>query len=185
MDSLALAHEIRDWMIALGTIGAVLVALWLATRDRREALARESRERGVQTAQRRLDDAMAILEAWEDVWAYTPRPWEDDGGDPHGWHDRPAFRLAVARLSSLVRASGEPYVFARGHLFNHLGPDAEYSQTFFDHDHDLGEAGKYQVHDPESEDIDRWIIRTEVLEAAEKARKAMTLAGQATRTPKE
>lgn len=148
---------------------------------------REERERRIQAAQQRLTDALAILEAWEQVWAHYPRPqfWAVEEEKGHPWRYSLEYRLAVAHLIALVRASAEPYVFARGQLFNHIGADTEYERTFFDREHDLGEAGRYAAFDPESEDNDRLIIRTEVLEAAEKARKALALAGQTTRTQKE
>jgi Flp pilus assembly protein TadB len=108
----------RDWvdyMTAFGTVGAavvsllaIAVALGIATYDRRRESAREDRERKIQAAQRRLDNALAVLDAWEQCWAIKPTLGSEPAlyvadGDP------PELRSAIGRAIALVSASTERY----------------------------------------------------------------------------
>jgi hypothetical protein len=172
----------RDWvdyMTALGTVGAavvsliaVAVALWIATSDRRREFGREQRERKVQAGQRRVDEAVVVLEAWERLWALVPKPWDADAEDPWTWRQTPEWRASAAHLNSVVRASGERFTYARSG-FRHFGYDEEYGARYLAQEHDLGVVGDFQVFDPETEDDSRRIIRMEILEVIAEARRQM------------
>lgn len=179
-------HDWFDWLGAIGgfvagagALFAVGVALWLATRERGEALARERRERGIEAAQRRVDEALVVLEAWERLWALEPKPWDADANDTWEFRQTPEWRASVAHLHAVLRASGEEYRYARSG-FDHFGYDDAYGAKYLASQPDLGAAAGAQVYDPETDDPHRAIIRTEILVAVADARRDMAmLAGRA------
>jgi hypothetical protein len=170
-------HDWVDWLGAIGgfvagtgALVAVVVALWIATHDRHDSLAREERERKIQAAERRIAEALVVLEAWETSWAFHPKPSDPPSEDEWAWRRTPEFRVAVAHLTTVLRASGEPFIYARSG-FRHFGFDDAYGQQYLSQEHDLGVAGTFPVFDPESEDDDRRIIRMEILEVIADARR--------------
>ena len=108
-------HDWVDYMVAFGTVGAaavsliaVVAALWIATSDRHEMREREQRERARQAAQRLLDDAVVLLEAWEQCWNLAGMIAIVGAADGTQ-HNKPGFDVARARLSALLRASQNDY----------------------------------------------------------------------------
>lgn len=173
---------IGGFVAGIGALIAVVAALGISQRDRKEALAREARALQVQVAQRRVDEAMIVLEAWERLWAMQPKPWDPNAEDRFAWRQTPEYRAAQAHLTSVIRASGEAYTYMRSG-FRHFGYDDAYGVEFLARDHDLGAAGATEVFDPESEDTDRRIIRMEILEVVAEARRQMAGGEQAKKPP--
>jgi len=152
-------------MVAFGTVGAaavsllaVALALWIATSDRHETREREQRERARQAAQRKIDDAVVILEAWEQCWNLAGR---DAIVGALGIRDKPGFDVARARLSALLRASQNDYPL--GWSAFERKPDPEFHRA-------VDQA-------PEGEEPrGRWVIRREILRLIEEAQRQLGVA---------
>jgi hypothetical protein len=143
-------HDWVDYMVAFGTVGAavvsllaIAVALGIATYDRRRESAREDRERKIQAAQRRLDNALAVLDAWEQCWAIKP-----DLGLVPGLYvsdaDAPEVRSAIGRAIALVSASTEGYEYARRFALEDPKPlTGQFQGDYLQQHPELGEDGLY------------------------------------------
>jgi hypothetical protein len=161
-------HDWVDYMTAFGTVGAavvsliaVAVALWIATSDRHQTREREQRERARQAAERKIDDAVAILEAWEQCWnlAGMIAIVGATVGIPH---NKPGFDVARAHLSALLRASQNDYPLGWS-AFERKPDNQEFHRAV-----DQAPEGK--------EPPARWAIRREILRAIEEAQRQLGVA---------
>lgn len=92
------------------------------------------------------------------------------------WHETREARVAFAGVEAAVLAPAEGYRCARAALFSQGGFDEQYIEEFLKTDHDLGEAGRFELHDPTGETKDRLVIRMEILEVIESARRELATA---------
>lgn len=132
----------------------------IAKSDRQEALAREERERQIQAAQRRIDDAILLLEACEQAWSLGS-PLGIPGGLARGVFGNQEAQLALGHLTALLRASTEAYPRTRHLLFNA---------------HFTGQFEELKAQAPEHENPYRWAIRSEILSVISEAREQLSAA---------
>ncbi len=161
-------------LTAVGTLFAVWAAVYAANRavkvaeaERADARKREVRDREFHLAQDRLDQLVATHLAFEEVQRLrrsAVQPYDPDAAPQRD------LLAASARFQAMLRSCEAPLLLSRHFAFQHIPPQADDIARFDSQLHDLG-AASGSTFDPESEGDDIRVVRTELLEAIESARR--------------